>query len=214
MNDTHTTVGMPFKGRRLLIVGVFTLVAIGVVSVTAATDAVACSCAMGTDAQSYDNADAVFTGRLVGESESDGDHSGSDLKRYEFAVDEVYKGVVYTHQTVLSSWSGSSCGLELDGPGPFVVFATKGTGYPSDPSSKFLSSTLCSGNRPVADGGSLPATIAVGSAPLDGASPVPRGGSWIAFDASPVVWAAAGLGGAALIGLAAFGLFRRTRASR
>ena len=40
------------------------------------------------------------------------------------AVDEVFKGVVHGEQGVVSADSGASCGLELSGEGPFVVYAT------------------------------------------------------------------------------------------
>ena len=99
---------------------------VGALVVVGASPAQACSCAGGTTAQFTERADAVFTGRLVSRDEPDEPiRSSTDPALHVFAVDAVAKGVVSERQEVLSPLSGASCGLELTGEGPVVVFATR-----------------------------------------------------------------------------------------
>jgi hypothetical protein len=94
---------------------------------------------------------------------------------------------------VTSQASGASCGVEITGPGPFVVFAQEApTGLTAD---------LCGGTRD----GSAPAGLGVGQAPLpDPASPSaeppdgenPRAGTWV-----PLVGFILALTAAAVVGL-------------
>jgi hypothetical protein len=88
--------------------------------------AYACSCAESSPADAYADADAVFTGRLVQRSVDHPDWptvSSADPARHVFDVEVVLKGTAHHRQAVFSSADGASCGLELDGEGPFVVFA-------------------------------------------------------------------------------------------
>ena len=82
-----------------------------------APPASACSCTGGTTADHALRAAAVFSGRLVDREVVDG------TALHVFAVDTVYAGEVSARQGVLSPASGASCGLELAGEGPFLVFA-------------------------------------------------------------------------------------------
>lgn len=88
----------------------------------------ACSCAgLPTTASAFESADAVFTGRLVSRAVQHPDwpvKSSGDPALHVFAVDEVFKGVVHEQQGVVSADSGATCGLDLPGAGPFVVFVT------------------------------------------------------------------------------------------
>jgi hypothetical protein len=95
----------------------------------------ACSCAGGTAADHAVRADAVFSGRLVAREVAGGSGGGTAL--YVFAVDTVYAGEVSARQGVVSAVSGASCGLELTGEGPFLVFATREDGR--------LAADLCGG---------------------------------------------------------------------
>ena len=90
-----------------------------------ASPAQACSCAGAATAEQFNGADAVFTGRLVDRSVDSGwpTSSSADPARHVFDVEVVLKGRVHQHQAVFSAADGASCGLELDGTGPFVVFA-------------------------------------------------------------------------------------------
>jgi hypothetical protein len=122
----------------------------------------ACSCVAITDQQAFAGADSVFTGKLVGtELVSDGPvYSTGDPERFFFEVDKVFKGKASDRQTVVTARDGASCGLEIGGPGPFIVFAygrRKGAGGE-------LSSHLCSGTRPLSTG-KLPASFGRGHAP-------------------------------------------------
>lgn len=134
---------------RLLVAALLGLGGAAVVVVGIASPASACSCAVGppedraaADAL-YAAAGAVFTGRLVDRDEPgvglDGVSSSGDLATVTFAVDTVYKGRVAPRQDVLTPQSGASCGLELNGEGPFLMFAEQGA-------DGALRSYLCSGN--------------------------------------------------------------------
>ena len=96
--------------------------------VLVAAPASACSCAAGTTADYFERADAVFTASLFSR---DVDHpnwpvaSGDDPALYVFTTHVVFKGEVGEAQGVVSADSGASCGLELSGKGPFVVFANR-----------------------------------------------------------------------------------------
>ncbi len=151
--------------------------------------AYACSCAPASDARYAADAAAIFTGRLV---EDQVDQS-AQTRTLTFAVDRVYKGQVTATQVVTSHASGASCGVEITGPGPFLVFAqAEPTGLTAD---------LCGGTRD----GSAPAGLGAGQAPLpDPASPSaerpdgenPRAGTWV-----PLVGFILALTAAAVVGL-------------
>jgi hypothetical protein len=115
-------------GVTLLLSGL--LMAIGLV---VAAPASACSCVGGTTQEFLDRADAVFTGRLVSREEPAPMTSSADPALHVFAVDTVVKGTAREQQGVLSPVSGATCGLELVGEGPFVVFATRSTDLGGEP---------------------------------------------------------------------------------
>jgi hypothetical protein len=83
----------------------------------------ACGCTGGTPTEHALRADAVFSGRLVSR-----EVVGGDTALHVFAVDTVHVGDVSARQGVLSPASGASCGLELAGEGPFLVFASREDG--------------------------------------------------------------------------------------
>ena len=102
------------------------------VGVLVAAPASACSCATLTTEEYLGAADTVFVGRLVSREVQ---HSGpaissGDPALHVFAVETVYKGDAHEQQGVVSADSGASCGLELHGDGPFLVFATRSTDLP------------------------------------------------------------------------------------
>ena len=120
--------------RRSLVTGVLAAL-FSAAGLLVASPAAACSCAEADTATSFAAADAVFTGTLVSR---DVDHpewpvmSSTDPALHVFAVDGVFKGEVHELQGVVSSADGASCGLELSGDGPFVVFASRDAGLPED----------------------------------------------------------------------------------
>lgn len=139
---------------RALVVGVFVLIAVGAVSVGSAPRAGACSCATPTDTEAIAQADAAFTGSLVDVvAETEGAvFSSSDPERFVFDVETVFKGEVTGRQTVVTPRGGESCGFEISGAGPYLVFAFDDSGLTSGAEAGELYSHLCSGTRPLADG--------------------------------------------------------------
>jgi hypothetical protein len=124
-----------------------------VLTVAVAPAASACSCVGGTTQRFFADADAVFTGRLVSREEPATVTSSADPALHVFAVDTVYKGTVHQSQGVLSPVSGATCGLELTGDGPFVVFATRsadlGGGEFATMAEDQYAAFLCGGTGPV-----------------------------------------------------------------
>lgn len=111
----------------------------------AAPSASACSCALGSTAGQVAGADVVFTGTLVSrevEHPDDPVRSSSDRAVHVFAVDTLYKGTAFPRQVVVSADSGASCGLELQGDGPFLIVATS----PADAPEGQLAADLCGGS--------------------------------------------------------------------
>jgi MYXO-CTERM domain-containing protein len=174
----------------------------------------ACSCATGSTAGYFAQADAVFTGSLVSREEPATITSSADPALHVFAVDTVYKGTAHESQDVLSPVSGATCGLELTGEGPFVVFATRSTdigGQFTTLADDQYAAFLCGGTGPVTPAiaaeltalAERPADLM--TAPLPGAAEVEPAAS------SPVVPALVGIG--ALLVLVAALLVRRRRAA-
>jgi hypothetical protein len=146
----------------------------GLLLVTAGP-AAACSCAIGSEAEGAARADAVFVGTLISQAtqiDSRVERAQREFTRtsdqrvlvrmlrndtsrtvWTFKVSRVYKGAVGKRQEIVTAVGGSSCGLELRGPGPFLVFAYKPAGDRSRLEPGQYGSGLCSGSRPLADGG-------------------------------------------------------------
>jgi hypothetical protein len=118
-----------------------------------ATPASACSCVGQTTQEFFDRADAVFTARLVSREEPAPMTSSADPALHVFAVDTVFKGTAHEAQGVLSPVSGATCGLELVGEGPFVVFASRSTDLGGEPFATLAddqyAAFLCGGTAPL-----------------------------------------------------------------
>lgn len=145
--------------------------------------AYACSCAALSDAQYAEGADTIFTGTVA-------DDQQGMPRTLTFTVDRVYKGAVQTTQVVTTAGSGSSCGLEISGAGPFLVYAQQGqTG---------LTAGLCGGTGP----GPAPASLGLGQPPRPDPTrtdPGPGAGYWIPVIGLALAASAAGLVGWSLI---------------
>ncbi|HSP27235.1 MAG TPA: hypothetical protein VLN74_01715 [Ilumatobacteraceae bacterium] len=90
----------------------------------------------------------------------------TDPERFVFDVDQVFKGEAQTRQSVVTAREGASCGLEISGPGPFVVFARlDDDGITSGAMDGEVYSNSCSGTRPLADG-ALPTSFGTPSPPV------------------------------------------------
>ncbi len=168
----------------LVVVAALALGAVGVVGVAAAPVAGACSCAMADAADAFESSVAVFSATsMERRDERDGRERGSaDPVRYVFEVDRVYKGDVHATQSVVTAASGSSCGLELTGPGPFLVFTHEDPVVDGEPMTPGvldgeLVSGLCSGTRQVTDEQPVPASFGAGTTPTSGSSPIGEPGS-------------------------------------
>ena len=118
-----------------------------------ATPASACSCVGQTTQEFFDRADAVFTARLVSREEPAPMTSSADPALHVFAVDTVFKGTAHEEQAVLSPVSGATCGLELVGEGPFVVFASRSADLGGEPFATLAddqyAAFLCGGTAPL-----------------------------------------------------------------
>ena len=118
-----------------------------------ATPASACSCVGQTTQEFFDRADAVFTARLVSREEPAPMTSSADPALHVFAVDTVFKGTAHEEQAVLSPVSGATCGLELVGEGPFVVFASRSADLGGEPFATLAADQyaafLCGGTAPL-----------------------------------------------------------------
>lgn len=122
-------------------------VIVPLVLVVGAGTALACSCVPTTEQEQYGWADAVFEGKLVDVEPPPQQPimSSMDPATLTFEVSTVYKGDVdATQKVTTASGGGPSCGLELQGEGPYLVFTTA--------DGDTLSANLCGGTRPVADG--------------------------------------------------------------
>jgi hypothetical protein len=142
-----------------------------------ATPASACSCVGGTTQQFLDRADAVFTARLVSRQEPpEPVLSSADPALHVFAVDTVFKGTAHEQQAVLSPMSGPTCGLELVGEGPFVVFATRSTDLGGESFATLAddqyAAFLCGGTAPLTPG--LEAELSALSPPSAPTEGMPR----------------------------------------
>ena len=142
--------------------------------------AYACSCRSASDDQHAANAESIFTGTVI----DDRVDAREQTRTLTFTVDRVFKGQATSTQVVTTHASGASCGLEISGPGPFLVFA--------DQEQSGLTANLCGGTRT----GSAPAAMGAGQAPLSDTAPDARMGMWV-----PLVGMILAATAAAIVGL-------------
>lgn len=159
---------------RLPVAALISLSIISAVLIGWVPPASACGCFGVDDFEAFENADTVFTAELI-EIRSPKKYlslGSNSSKRFIFAVDEVFSGNVSSEQSVVTPGSGAACGLEISGPGPFLIFATDGASDPDlDTVSGELESGLCGGTRLLSDA-DLPASFGAPYAANSGSSPV------------------------------------------
>lgn len=215
-NQPHSSVvqdgGMSQRGAvfvRVILLWMVAVISFVAFVLGASERVAACSCATFTDAEAFENADAVFTGTLVEVVTPEGDsYSSADPERFVFAVDGVFKGEVFARQSVVTARDGASCGLEIRGRGPFVVFATTSDSVTSGAVDGEFYSNLCSGTRALSSS-AIPSSFGVASAPVAGASPIGDSESQ-----RSVVQIVTIVGALALLGaVGAFGVLRRRRST-
>lgn len=116
------------------------------------------------DPQLIGFADVIFTGELVADRTA---KLGRE-REYTFRVGQVYKGNAYAEQIVATD-NHSSTGLDIRGPGTFLVKAKFGGGATSGPATR-LTSTACSGTVKLGDPAVVPAELGPPRAPDLGSS--------------------------------------------
>jgi hypothetical protein len=129
------------------------------------TPAWACSCAPITTKQAYDDADAVFKGKVT---RTDRTGRGRDAQvMVRFQVSRVFKGVAYFDQVVLTPRDGAGCGVEAAVGSTWVIFATQTVEGTGDRLVAKLTTNLCAGNLP---GELVPSLLGRGQFPQPGSS--------------------------------------------
>ena len=147
---------------RRIAVAALVLTLAGLGAVLNPSKAWACSCAF--PAEHPDNvrrADVIFTGTITG------DTALGNTRYLRFAVDRVYKGQAFADQQVVTHVSPATCGLEISGPGVFIVQAQLERRDPDHPGAGELRADLCGGTRP----GSAPAGLGDGQPPIGPTGP-------------------------------------------
>lgn len=168
-------------------------------SIAEAAPASACSCASLTEQEALERADVVFSATLLKIRTPGGERwSSTDPERFVFEVDTVYKGRAHVQQSVVTARDGASCGLELVGAGPFLVFATTGpdgmTTRSTEPGE--LHANLCGGSRALT--AAPPSSFGIGQPPMAGTAPVaPATG---AEGEARLLWSASGAVAAVVLG--------------
>lgn len=142
------------------------------VILSASTTSFACSCGVTEPSEAFDRSDAVFIGEIDEVRRPEPSDFREREARYIFSVGTVFKGDVYQQQSVVTHADGASCGMEISGPGRFLMFATTTAYGPGGtaPADGELASALCSGNTLI-DSDFSAAEFGDGFAPLAGSSP-------------------------------------------
>jgi hypothetical protein len=139
---------------------------VALVVVASPSPAGACDCGGLTDDEYFTTADAVFEADVAAVQGPEGPHASTDPSRWVFDVRRVFKGDVLRTQPVLTESDGASCGLELAGSGPFLIYASLEASQFSLPEGH-LYAGLCGGSRAVDPGAPVPAGFGAGAAPAD-----------------------------------------------
>jgi len=129
MNHTKSIVSMVYKGAFL------GLLCFGIIE-----KSYACSCAPPPPPiDSLAGSDAVFVGTVLGHS-----WDGDEIK-YDFRVEEVWKGVSYLQISVFTSPSVASCGYPFEFGKKYLVYAGRHEGL--------LATSICHRTQLLADAG-------------------------------------------------------------
>ena len=103
-------------------------------------------------------------------------------------MDRVYKGAARARQSVVTPRDGATCGLELAGEGPFLVFAQRDPDGLATGTAKAgeLHANLCGGSRTLTTGATE--LLGAGKPPSAGSSPIGSAG----HTDTPIGWYATG----------------------
>lgn len=125
---------------RVLLVAGLTL---GVTPVLGVNPAQACSCVQADEQEQFEQATHVFKAIVNGVEGTFPRDGSSGSRTYSFNVGSIYKGEVDDPQAVSTAGDSAACGVDLEGAGPFLVFAGAGE------SAGELSMNLCGGTREI-----------------------------------------------------------------
>ncbi|HEX2254068.1 MAG TPA: hypothetical protein VHQ65_12430 [Thermoanaerobaculia bacterium] len=137
---TAPTLSIPAFGTRRLLRALRPLLVAAVLAGGLAGDAAACSCMEpGPPAQELENADAVFTGRVVALEPFT---EGFRKVRVTFDLIDVWKGLAEGDRVTLTTAADTAtCGYPFEEGGSYLVYA-----YGEEDA---LTATLCSRTRPL-----------------------------------------------------------------
>lgn len=141
--------------------------------------AYACSCVTDSEPELIANAGVIFTGTVSQ------DRAVGQTRTYTFAVDRVYKGEAHATQLAETPVQSPACGLELSGPGPFLVLGYLDQGR--------LQVNSCGGTRP----GGPPVDLGAGYPPQPGSATT--GLTWTPTSSGLTIAVGAGCIGLALV---------------
>lgn len=149
-------------------IGVVAALVLGGVGLLGVSSAQACSCAGWSEQQSFAAADVAFEATLPGNVALDREPTSENIA-VPFQVSRIFKGELDADQAIRTSGAGASCGLELRGDRPFLIFAIY--------RDQNLETGLCSGSRTLdpdeelAFGLGRPVTITLATGDDDGLDP-------------------------------------------
>lgn len=135
--------------RRPMVALLVVAVLAGLVTLVGARPAAACSCVGWSDAEAVTYADAVFSGKVVDVAPSESAAAMVAERTYAVRVAETLKGEPDPVQAVRTPGSSASCGVDLAVGDRVLVFASGGGGGLVEPRRGEMTTSLCSGTRPL-----------------------------------------------------------------
>ncbi|MGQ0632011.1 MAG: hypothetical protein ACT4P1_13315 [Sporichthyaceae bacterium] len=132
------------------------VLAAGALPLVTASAAQACSCMASDEISNFERAGVVFKGSIEAATSSARQERGKPATTsgitYIFTPATTYKGETLDPQQVFTPADSAACGVELDGDGPFLVFANipdrdsaRQLGIDQDT----LTMNACGGTRPI-----------------------------------------------------------------
>ncbi len=137
----------------------------------------ACSCAgASTPAELLEGADAVFRGISQGQASSVSGCGGEENRRFDFDVEEVWKGAVQSTAQITTGLGGGDCGMEFAEGREYIIFA-----HQSETTGE-LYTGICSGNIRVTAPADIPSELGEGTPappPPSSCALLPTGTWWM-----------------------------------
>jgi hypothetical protein len=122
--------------------------------------ALACSCSVLTPAEAYEQADAVFEGRVVEVRAPAADAAAHASSRsVHLQVVRAWKGIAGEQVEVTTAVGGTACGYDFAAERSYFVYAANRDGK--------LAVSLCSRTRPMADAAEDLHVLGMGATPVD-----------------------------------------------